>query len=256
MIAFSYQGCASATRPIAASVRPSRTSASTSSGSRFVHAFIIGDQPGAVVVAEEDLLDLAADLLVQPAIGAELAQHRLEVLERLLRPIEPHLELGRLHGELDLAERIADLPGQGLEPRQGLRRLVLLGQRRGDLLLHAGVVGEQRLQPRPDRQRLVGFLRALVDPPQGLEDLQQVVPRRLALERALEGVGGLLGLADQDQGLAEVIRGQGIVGPGGLGLAERGDGGGVLAALELQQAEDQRGGAVLARPWRGGRGTT
>ena len=67
----------------------------------------------------------------------------------------------------------------------------------------------------------------------------------LALEGALEGGGGLFGLADQDEGLAEVVRGQGIVGPRGLRLAKSGDGGGVLAALEFEQAEDQPGGAVV-----------
>ncbi len=182
---------------------------------------------------------------MQPAIGAELAQHRLEVAEGLLRPIEPYLQLGRLHRELDLPERVLDGLRQGREPRERQGGLVLLGHRRGDLLLHAGIVGEQGLEPRPDRQRLIGLLGPLVDPSQGLEDLQQVGARRLPLEGSLEGLGGLLGLSDQHQGLAQVVGGQGILEPGGFGLTQRGDGGGVLPALELQQPEDHGGGAVL-----------
>jgi len=37
-------------------------------------ALVIGDQASLVVIAGENLLDLAPDLAVQPAIGAELAQ--------------------------------------------------------------------------------------------------------------------------------------------------------------------------------------
>ena len=139
---------------------------------------VVRGQAGLVVVAEEDLLDLAADLAVEPAIGPELAEQRLEVAERRLGPAQADLQVGGLHGELDLAERVGDLAGEGLEARQGLLGLALLGQGRGDLLLDPGVVGEELLEPGPDGQRLVGLLGPLVDPAQRLEDLEQVVPRR------------------------------------------------------------------------------
>ena len=108
-----------------------------------------------------------------------------------------------------------------------------------------GVVGEEGFEAVPDLQGLVVFLGALVDAAQGLEDVEEVVAGGLASEGAFEGLGGLFGLADQDEGLAEVKRGQGVVGAGGFGLLEGGDGGGVLAALEFEEAEDQPGGAVV-----------
>ena len=193
---------------------------------------------------------------MQPAIRPELRQHPLEVFQCLLGAAQPDLQLGGLHGELHLAERVGDLLGQRLEAGQGLGGLVLLGQGRGDLLLDARVVGEQGLEAAPDGQGLVVLLGALIDAAQGLEDLQEVVARGLALQGAFEGVGGLLGLADQDEGLSEVVGGQGVVGAMGLGLPERGDGGGVLPALEFEQAEDQPGGAVLGGLVQRGRGRT
>ena len=123
--------------------------------------------------------------------------------------------------------------------------LVFLGESGGDLLLDARVVGEESFEPVPDLEGLVGFLGALVDAAEGLEDLEEVVAGGLAFEGAFESGGGLFGLADQDEGLAEIIRGQGIVGSGGLGLAEGRDGGGVLAALDFEEAEDQPAGAIL-----------
>ncbi len=38
--------------------------------------FVVGDEAGLVVVAEEDFLDLAAHFAMEPAIGPELGQHR------------------------------------------------------------------------------------------------------------------------------------------------------------------------------------
>ena len=207
--------------------------------------FVIGDQAGLVVVAEEDLLDLAADFAMEPAIGPELGEHGLEVVEGLVGLAEPDLQVGGLHGELDLAEGVGGFLGEGLEAGQGLGGLVLLGECRGDLFLDASVVGEEGFEPVPDLEGLVVFLGALIDAAQGLEDFEEVVPRRLAFESAFESGGGLFGLADQDEGLAEVIGGQGIVGSGGLGLSKGGDGGGVLAALAFEEAEDQPAGAVL-----------
>jgi len=207
-------------------------------------ALVIGDQASLVVIAGEDLLDLAPDLAVQPAIGAELAQQRLEVVEGLVGAPQPDLQLGRLHGELDSSKGVLDLGGQGLEAGQGLGGLVLLGQGRGDLLLHPEVVREEGLTAIPDLEGLVGLLGALVHAAQRLEDFQQVVALRPAADGPLERLGGALRLADQHQFLAEVISRQRVAGAGGLGLAQGLDGRGVLAALRLEQAQDQPGGAV------------
>jgi hypothetical protein len=156
--------------------------------------------------------DLPPHLLVQPAIRPELRQHALEVAERLVGAAQPDFQLGGLHGQLHLAERVRDLLRQRFEAGQGLGGLVLLGQRGSDLLLDARVVGEEGLEPSPDLEGLVGLLGALVDASQRLEDLQEVVACGLAPQGALEGVGGLLGLADEDEGLSEVIGGQRVVG--------------------------------------------
>ena len=122
--------------------------------------------------------------------------------------------------------------------------LVLLGESGGDLLLDARVVGEEGFEAVPDLEGLVVFLGALIDASQGLEDFEQVVSRRFSFEGAFEGGCGLFRLADQDEGLAEIVGGQVIVGPGGLGLSKRGDGGGVLSALTFEEAEDQPGGSI------------
>ena len=115
----------------------------------------------------------------------------------------------------------------------------------GDLFLDAGVVGEEGFEAVPDLEGLVVFLGALVDASQGLEDFEEVIAGGLAFEGAFEGGGGLFGLADQDESLAEIIRGQGIIGSSGLGLAEGRDGGGVLAALAFEEAQDEPGSAIV-----------
>jgi len=156
-------------------------------------ALVIGDQASLVVIAGENLLDLAPDLAVQPAIGAELAQQRLEVVEGLVGAPQPDLQLGGLHGELDLAKGVLDLGGQGLESGQGLGGLVLLGQGRGDLLLHPEVVREEGLKAILDLEGLVGLLGALVHAAQRLEDFQQVVTLRPAADGPLERLGARSG---------------------------------------------------------------
>ncbi len=158
---------------------------------------------------------------------------------------EPDLQVGGLHGELDLPEGVGGFLGESLKARQGLGGLVLLGECGGDLFLDARVVGEEGFEPVPDLKGLVVFLGALVDAAEGLEDFEEVVPRRFSFESAFESGGGLFGLADQDQGLSEVVGGQVIVGSGGLGLSQGGDGGGILSALAFEQAEDQPAGAII-----------
>ena len=69
---------------------------------------------------------------------------------------------------------------------------------------------------------------------------------RAGLRRgAFEGLRGVFGLTDQDEGLAEIEGGQGVVGAVGFGILEGGDGCGVLAALEFEEAEDEPGGSVV-----------
>ena len=74
------------------------------------------------------------------------------------------LQIGGLHGELNLPERVGHLFGQCLKPGQCLGRLVLLGERQGNLLLNPRVVGKERFEPAPDLESLVVFLGPLVDP--------------------------------------------------------------------------------------------
>ena len=118
-------------------------------------------------------------------------------------------------------------------------------ERGGDLVLDAGVVGVELFQPVPHRQGLFRLLRALVDAAEGLEDVEQVGAVRLAGERPLERLGGGVRLADEHQGLPEVVGRDRVVGQGRLRLAEGGDGGGVTAALALEQADNHPGDAVF-----------
>ena len=155
------------------------------------------------------------------------------------------LEVGGRHGQLRLAERVANGLRQPLVTDEGRLGLPLLGQRRGDLLLHLLVAGEKLLEPPPDRQRLLELLTALIHPAQRLEDVEEVVPPGLALERPLVGRGGLLGPPDQHQRLAQVERRQRVVGPGRLGLPQGLDRRGVLAPLRLEQPEDHPAHPVL-----------
>ena len=64
-------------------------------------------------------------------------------------------------------------------------------------------------------------------------------------EGAFEGEGGVFGLTDQDEGLAEIVGGQGIILAGFLGLGEGSDGGGILAALKFEESQNEPGGAVI-----------
>ena len=93
---------------------------------------------------------------------------------------------------------------------------------------------------------LVVFLGALIDASECLEDVEEVGASGFAREGAFECLGGVFGLADQDEGLAEIVGGQGIIlARLVFGFAERGDGGGILAALKFEEAEDEPGGAVV-----------
>ncbi len=208
-------------------------------------ALVVGRQPRLVVGPAEDLLDLAADLAMEPAFGVEPAQQPLEVRQGVVRPVEPDLQVGRVDQELDLAELVAGLLRQGLVPRQRLVGLRLLGQGGGDLLLDPRVVGELLLQAGPDGQRLVVPVRPLIHPAEALEDLQEVGPARLPAQGPLERLRRVVGLADEDERLPEVIGRQGVVGPGGLGLPQVRHGQGIATPLRLDQAEDQPARAVV-----------
>ncbi len=208
-------------------------------------SFVVRNQACLVVVAQEDFLNFAADLTMEPAIRPELGEHRFEVPQRLVGLSEPDLQVGGLHGKLDLAERVGGFRGKSLEARQSLGRLVLLGECGGDLFLDAKIVGEERFESVPDLKSLFVFLRALVDASQCLEDLEKVVSGRLSCESAFKSGGSLFGLADEDQGLAEIKRGQGVVGPGGFCLLQSGHGSGILPALAFEEAQDQPAGAII-----------
>ncbi len=182
---------------------------------------------------------------MEPAIGSELGEQRLEVAEGLVGSCQADLQVGGLHGELDLAEGVGGLLGEGLEAGESECGLVFFGECRGDLLPDALVVGKECLEAVPDLEGLVVFLGALVDATQGLEDFEEVVAGGFAGEGAFERGGGQVGLTDQDEGLAEIVGGQGVVGPSGLGLPEGLDGGGVLAALRFEEADHEPAGAVV-----------
>ncbi len=207
--------------------------------------FVVGDEAGLIVVTKEHLFDLAAHLTMEPAIGTKLAQERLEVAECVVGSSQPCLQIGGLHGELDLAEGVGDFFGEGLEASECESGLVFFGESRGDLLLDSGVIGEEGVEAVPDLEGLIAFLSALVDAAEGLEDFEEVVTSGLALESAFKSGRGRVGLSDQDERLPEIIGGKGIKSARGFGLFESCDGGGILAALEFEQSEDQPGGAVF-----------
>ncbi len=205
---------------------------------------VVVGQPGLIVIAEEHVFDLVTYFAVQPTIGIQLAQQRLEVGKRLGRLPQADFQFGGFHAKSGFLIRIACILSQLLEAWQRLLELSFLGQGRGDLLLHAAIVGEKLFQPRPDGQGLVAALRPLVDATEGLKDVEQVVAWRFAGDGAFEGFGGGVGLSDHDECLAEVVGGQGVVRQTFFGLAEGGDGFGVFAALRFEQSDDHRGDAV------------
>ena len=218
LMAFSYQGSASAARSHAGQSASQANESLDVFGLFLGPAFVVGNQAGLVVVTEEDLFDLAADFAMEPAIGAEFSQHGLEVAEGLVGASESDLEVGGLHGELNLAEGVGGFFGELFIARQSGGGLVFLGEGGGDLLSDAWVVGEEGFEAVPDLEGLVGFLGAFVDAAQGLEDFEEVVAGGLSSRGAFKGAGGLFGLTDQNESLSQVIRGQGVVGSSGLGL--------------------------------------
>ncbi len=180
-------------------------------GLAFGPLLVIGDETGLIVVSEEDLFDLASDFAMEPAIGPELGEHGLEVVESVLGSSEADFQVGGRDGELDLAERIGGFFRQCLEARQRGGGLIFLGEGGSDLFLDARVAGEDGFEAVPDFEGLVVFLGALVDAAQSLEDVEQIGASGFSGEGAFEGEGGVFGLADQDESLAEVVGGQGIV---------------------------------------------
>ena len=129
----------------------------------------------------------------------------------------------------------------------GERGLVLsfLGERAGDLFLHAEVVGKLLLQPVPHGECFGVAMGPLMHAPQRLVDLQQVGPLRLALDGALECRGSVIRTTDEHIGLTEIERSERFFRQLLLGFGEGGDRFGIAAALELEHAEDHPGDAVL-----------
>ena len=138
--------------------------------------FVVGDQAGLVVVSEEDFLDFAPDFAMEPAIGPELAEHGLEVVEGVL-PIVPSrtFKSAACMASWTWRKGSVGLFGESLEARQSGGGLVLLGEGLGDLLLDARVAGKEGFEPVPDLEGLVVFLGALVDAAESLEDFEEVV---------------------------------------------------------------------------------
>ncbi len=67
---------------------------------------VVADEPGLIIVSEKNLLDFPADFTMKPAIGPELSQHGLEVMQRVLRFSQTHFQVSGRNGELNLAEWI------------------------------------------------------------------------------------------------------------------------------------------------------
>jgi hypothetical protein len=85
-----------------------------------------------------------------------------------------------------------------------------------------------------------------MDAAQFLKNLHQVVSiPRSAGQGPFESRHGLVGLADENQGLSEIERGQGIAGPMLLGGAQRRYGPRFAAPLHFEEAQDHPGGAIL-----------
>ena len=88
--------------------------------------------------------------------------------------------------------------------------MVFIGEGGGDLFLDAWVAGEKGFEAVPDCEGLFVFLGALIDASECLEDVEEIGSGGFSRECAFEGYGGIFGLADQDEGLAEIEGGQGI----------------------------------------------
>ncbi len=206
---------------------------------------VIGDQAGEVVVAGEDLLDLVPDLAGEPALGVDLAEQGLIIAERLRRPTEPDLEIGGLGPILDPSVGVAGGFRQRLVPGQRRLESRLLGQGRRDLFLDLGIIRKQSFEPRPDLKRLVVPTSPLVNPPERLENLQQVRAIWLPGQGPLERLGRRVGLTDQDERLAQVIGRERVVRPDRFRLPERLDRRGVPPSLRLDQPDQHPGRAVV-----------
>ena len=121
-----------------------------------------------------------------------------------------------------------------------------LGEGGCDLLLHALVVGEQLFQPVPHAERFFRPLRTLIDPAERLKNVEEVGAVRLARQGPFERFGRSIGLADEHERLAKIVRSDGIVRLLRLGLAEGGHRIGVAATLRLHQTDDHPRHAVLS----------
>ena len=148
-------------------------------GFAFGPLLVVGDEAGLVVVSEEDLFDFAADFAMEPAIGPELPEHGLEVVESVLGASEANFQVGGRDCELDLAEGIGGFFGECLEARERGGGLIFLGEGGSDLFLDARVAWEDGFEAVPDFESLVVFLGALIDASEGLEDVEEIGARRV-----------------------------------------------------------------------------
>ena len=121
---------------------------------------IIGDQAGTVVVAQEDLLQAAAGVAVEPVVTRQVGEQTLVIGDSRRPAAEPSLEICRGDPEERLLEPFVGILGQSLIAGEGRLELAVLDQGGRDPLAHTDIVGELLLQASPDRQRLLGPLAA------------------------------------------------------------------------------------------------
>ena len=201
--------------------------------------FRIRNQPCLVVVSQEDFLDLSPDFAMQPAIGPELPEHDLEVMDASAdRPSRTFKSAAEIATWTCRNGSVRSL-GEGLKAWQSSSRLVLFGKCLRNLLLHSRVAGKEGLEPAPDLHGLVVLLSPLINAAECLKDVEQVGAGGLSCQGTFKSQGRVFGLADQNECLSEIKGGQGIAGAVCLGVLECGDGGGVLPALKFEESEDE-----------------
>ena len=99
----------------------------------------------------------------------------------------------------------------------------------------------------PDGERFLGALGTLMHPSQLLKDLEQISSLRVSCDRPFEGRHRFLGLAEQQQGLSQVITRQCIIGQYFFCFSECVDGTGVFSAMSFEQPQQHPSRTVIRR---------
>ena len=108
-----------------------------------------------------------------------------------------------------------------------------------DFFLHLLIAWEGGFESFPNGERLLVAVGALVDAAKVLRHFEQVSPRGFVVDSALECSGGGIDLAEQDQGLTQVIADEWIFRIEQLGLFECDCRLRVLASLHSKHADDE-----------------